>query len=150
MTQLNNALLSPNKPIGKLVLNLYGTKSVCHRFHQGLVDQLRRNVYRPGSVDQCMFIKPTTKGSMIIRIGIDDFLVSTPKQNEIDLFGQCFGKIYCPELMKPINVHWLVHYSIQYQYDPCITAQPHSQTIGQSCPYPSHRSIHPSTQAHGF
>lgn len=92
--KFDGSLQHPDKPIGKLKLNLYGSKPACHIYHAGLDTHLQKHQYYPTEADPCLYAKTNLKGTTLIAITIDDFLVTAPKQQYISEFEKIMRMKY--------------------------------------------------------
>lgn len=85
--RFDGTLTHPDRPIGRLKLNLYGSKPACNIYHQGLDKHLQAHGYYPTEADPCLYTKTTSSGCVLIAVTIDDFLVTAPAQSDIDQFA---------------------------------------------------------------
>lgn len=72
--------------IGRLRLNLYGTKPACHIYHADLDRHLQRHHFIPSEADPCLYVKRTANGTTLAAVTIDDLLVLAPSEAELAHF----------------------------------------------------------------
>lgn len=82
---LNGDYLHPEKRVGKLLLNLYGTKNACFIYLQGLDSHLSSNCYCPCEADPCFYFKDVSQVRILTAATVDYFLL-TASDHLIDEF----------------------------------------------------------------
>lgn len=90
--QFDGTLKYPDRPIGKLNLNLYGSKPASHIYFTGLTAHLQKHGFAALHSDPCVFTKKTINGTITAGVTTDDFLVSAPTDNLIDTFTATLKK----------------------------------------------------------
>lgn len=77
----DGTLIRPDKPIGRLRLNLYGSKP---SGYTGLSENLTSHFYTPHEAYPCLFTKHVKNGSTTAGITTDDFLITAPNEELIN------------------------------------------------------------------
>jgi hypothetical protein len=75
-----------NKPILKLMKNLYGLKQAARLWHQMLDEKLHALKYNQSSVDMCLYCRTTKTTVILVGIYVDDLLVTSNNEKLIDEF----------------------------------------------------------------
>lgn len=94
MTKIYGTYRHPAHGIGKLLLNLYGTKHSCYIYLEGLDTHLHDNGYIPSEADPCLYHKEVTNGRILIATTVEEFLVTAPTNEDIDTFKHTFATKY--------------------------------------------------------
>lgn len=87
-------MTKPHHPIGGLRLNLYGTKTACHMYHEVLDAHLRAQQFTVSVADPYMYVRGSPGGTTITAIKIDDFLVLAPTHHLLHEFRDILRKTY--------------------------------------------------------
>jgi hypothetical protein len=80
------AIYGGNRPILKLIKNLYGLKQAGRLWHQMLDEKLRALKYSQSSVDMCLYYQKTKTTIIFVGIYVDDLLVTSNIVKLIDEF----------------------------------------------------------------
>jgi hypothetical protein len=75
-----------NRPILKLMKNLYGLEQPGRLWHQMLDEKLRALKYNQSSVDMCLYYRTTKTTVILVSIYVDDLLVTSNNAKLIDEF----------------------------------------------------------------
>lgn len=75
MGKFDGTVTHPDSPIGRLRLNLYGTKTACNIFHGRFHRHMKANGFTPSSADPCVYIKREATGTELAGVTIDDFII---------------------------------------------------------------------------
>jgi hypothetical protein len=75
-----------NRPILKLMKNLYGLKQAGRLWHQMLDEKLRTLNYSQASVDMCLYYQTTKTTIILVAIYVDDLLVTSNNAKLVDEF----------------------------------------------------------------
>lgn len=82
------------KKYGRLRLNLYGTTTAGHRFSTALCDFLTKHGYQQSSFDQCLFLKQSKHGPILVAVSMDDFLICSPRSTDTNEFKNLLATKY--------------------------------------------------------
>jgi hypothetical protein len=80
------AISGSNRPILKLIKNLYGLKQAGRLWHQMLDEKLRALKYSQSSVDMCLYYQKSNTIIILVGIYVDDLLVTSNYVKLIDEF----------------------------------------------------------------
>lgn len=80
LPRADRTITHPNRPIGKLHLKLYGTKTTCLIYYTGLHTHLIAYKFHAAASDPCLYIRRTPGGMNLAAVMIDDLLVVATTQ----------------------------------------------------------------------
>jgi hypothetical protein len=80
------AISGGNRPVLKLMKNLYGLKQAGRLWHQMLDEKLRALKYSQSNVDMCLYYRTTKTTIILVGIYVDDLLVTSNNVKLIDEF----------------------------------------------------------------
>lgn len=83
MPQCNRHFIHPDKQIGKLRLNLYGTKSAGHIYYRDLRTFLTNHGSNRSKAEPGLYMKYTKKGLAYMEIATDGSLVSAVTEKDM-------------------------------------------------------------------
>ena len=75
-----------NKPVLKLLKNIYGLKQAGRLWNQMLDKKIRELGYKQSSVDMCLYYKITKNTLILVGIYVDDLLVTSNNVKLVDEF----------------------------------------------------------------
>jgi hypothetical protein len=75
-----------NKPVLKLMKNIFGSKQAGRLWHQMLSHKLRELKYKQSSVDMCLYYKITKSALILVGVYVDDLLVTSNETILVDEF----------------------------------------------------------------
>lgn len=90
MTKFNWTYAHPHHRIGKLLLNLYGTKNPWYIYMEGLDAHLQSHGYTPSEADPFLYHKEVPNGLILIATTVDDFLITASTDKDIEAFKTYF------------------------------------------------------------
>lgn len=94
LSRFNGFLTDPGRPVDRLVLNLYRSRTVCHTYTKGLHDLLISNGYYRSHADPCLYFRDCLGERIVEYVKIDDFVVTVPTDEIIDEFIKFFKSKY--------------------------------------------------------
>jgi hypothetical protein len=77
-----------NKPVLKLMKNIYGVKQAGRLWNQMLDAKLREMKYKRSSVDMCLYYKLMNTTIILVAIYVDDLLVTSNNVKLVEKFFQ--------------------------------------------------------------
>lgn len=111
LPKFDGTMTHPSAPIGRLRLNLYGTKPACNIYHDGLDEHLQSNGFTPSPSDPCLYTKRDLTGAMLATATIDNFLIMLATTNHLGTFQQVLESKYKVKNLGPPATYlvWTIH-----------------------------------------
>lgn len=106
----DRSLTYPQRPIARLRLNLYGTKTACHTYHSGRHTHLIQPGFHTAECDPCKYICSTHTGTTVAAVTIDDFLLVSQTAELISQYIYILKRNYTvTELSRPaVYLGWTI------------------------------------------
>lgn len=98
----NGSYTDPGSLIGRLHLNLYGSKSAANTYYSGLQRHLYANHFTASESEPCLYTQKTSLGCIIAAITTDDFLAAALLQSDISDFRDM---LFLKYTVKDMDIH---------------------------------------------
>lgn len=101
LTRSNGTFTKPGRLIEQLHLNLYGTNSACHIYHEGFDAHLSEHHYTPSDSNLYMYEGKTSAGTTLAAVTINDIFILAPTNALLHAFRDMSSNKYTVKYLRP-------------------------------------------------